>query len=297
MYDLGRLRVLRELSHRGSLAKVAEALSYSPSTISQQLTQLEREVGVSLLEPDGRGVRLTPQAQVLVGHVERILQVIDEAQADIAASLTTLTGTVRIAAFQSAMAAYVPALVETLAHTHPGLRVEASQLEPEVAIPRLRARELDLVLTERYPGDATPWADDLAAAPLADDPLWLVVPSGHQVGRRGLAAMTGAQWVLEPTGTTARQWAESVCRGAGFVPDVRFEATDLRLHLDLVRTGRCVALLPGLALVGAPEGGWRKAALPGSPQRTIESVVRRGSADHPAIAAVRAALGGAQASS
>ena len=123
MYDLGRLRVLRELSHRGTLAAVAEALAYSPSTISQQLTQLEKEVGVALLEPHGRGVRLTPQALVLVGHVERILQVLDEAEAAVAASLTTLTGTIRIAAFQSAMSAYVPALVESLSTAHPGLRL------------------------------------------------------------------------------------------------------------------------------------------------------------------------------
>lgn len=290
MYDLGRLRVLRELSHRGTLAAVAEALAYSPSTISQQLTQLEKEVGVALLEPHGRGVRLTPQALVLVGHVERILQVLDEAEADVAASLTTLTGTIRIAAFQSAMSAYVPALVESLSTAHPGLRVEASQLEPEVAIPRLRARDLDLVLTERYPSDASPWPDDLDAAPLADDPLLLVVPATAPRSRRSLADFADAQWVLEPAGTTSRQWAASVCRAAGFLPDVRFEATDLRLHLDLVASGRCMALLPALAFASGLPDGCRTLALPASPHRRLETVVRQGSATHPAVLAVRHAL-------
>lgn len=120
-------------------------------------------------------------------------------------------------------------------------------MEPEVAIPRLRARDLDLVLTERYPGDAAPWPGDLDAAPLADDPLLLVVPATAPRSRRSLADFAEAQWVLEPAGTTSRQWAASVCRAAGFLPDVRFEAYDLRLHLDLVASGRCMALLPALA--------------------------------------------------
>lgn len=52
LLDLHRLRLLRELKHRGTLAAVAAALSYSPSSVSQQLSVLEAEVGVALLEPD-----------------------------------------------------------------------------------------------------------------------------------------------------------------------------------------------------------------------------------------------------
>ena len=60
MLDLYRLRLLRELHRRGTITAVAQALSFSPSAISQQLATLERETGVRLLEPAGRRVRLTP---------------------------------------------------------------------------------------------------------------------------------------------------------------------------------------------------------------------------------------------
>src|ERR1700730_3714559 len=70
MLDVHRLRLLRELDRRGTLAAVARALSYSPSAVSQQLSQLETETGVTLLEPAGRGVRLTAQARILVAHTE-----------------------------------------------------------------------------------------------------------------------------------------------------------------------------------------------------------------------------------
>src|SRR5512133_3160231 len=102
MLDVRRLRLLRELSIRGTLAEVAEALQYSPSSVSQQLALLEKEVGVELLRKTGRRVQLTPQAEVLVAHTSQLLETLEQAEADLAASLTTVTGTVRIAVFQSA---------------------------------------------------------------------------------------------------------------------------------------------------------------------------------------------------
>src|SRR5690348_2564841 len=140
MLDLHRLRLLRELKHRGTLAAVAEALSYSPSTISQQLSLLEAEAGVPLLEHVGRRVRLTEQAEILVVHTEAVLSRLERAEAEIAAALGTVTGVLKVAAFQSAALALIPAMVTRLRADHPALRVLVSQAEPEVALPALLAR-------------------------------------------------------------------------------------------------------------------------------------------------------------
>ncbi len=109
VFDLHRLRLLRELKLRGTLAAVASALSYGPSSISQQLSQLEAEAGVRLLEPVGRRVRLTEQAEILVAHTEAVLERLEHAEADIATSLTDLTGTLRIASVQTAPSPWCPA--------------------------------------------------------------------------------------------------------------------------------------------------------------------------------------------
>src|SRR3954470_3909329 len=103
MLDLHRLRLLKELHTRGTLAAVAAALGYSSSAVSQQLALLEKEAGAPLLERVGRGVRLTPQALILVGHAEVVLDRLEQAEAEIEASLTAPTGVVRLAAFQTAM--------------------------------------------------------------------------------------------------------------------------------------------------------------------------------------------------
>ncbi|MBC2876962.1 MULTISPECIES: LysR family transcriptional regulator [Streptomyces] len=312
MFDLHRLRLLRELKHRGTLAAVAAALSYSPSTVSQQLSQLEAEAGVRLLEPVGRRVRLTHQAEILVAHTEAVLERLERAQADIADSLADVAGTLRVAAFQTAALTLVPPALTLLRAAHPRLRPHVTESEPEDALPALLARDFDLVVTEEYPGGAIPLPAELDQEPLLADTLRLAAPHpAHSAdsARPGpsahpgpsvnpadggppttLRSLAGHPWVMEPEGTAAHRWAVSLCRDAGFEPDVRFESSDLLLHLRLVEEGHAAAFLPDLIWNG------RHPTVPLHPlpharhTRRISTVVRRGRARHPAITACRAAL-------
>ncbi|GAA3217360.1 LysR substrate-binding domain-containing protein [Actinocorallia longicatena] len=284
MFDLHRLRLLRELKHRGTLAAVAAALSYSPSTVSQQLSQLEAEAGVPLLEPVGRRVRLTPQAEILVAHTEAVLERLERAEADIAASLTGISGTLRVASFQTAALSLLPDALSQLRAAHPLLRVHVTQAEPDRALPALLARDFDLVIAEEYPGNPNPRLPELEHEDLCDDPLRLALPGPDLAGLHDLAAHP---WVMEPAGTPAHRWATTVCREAGFEPDVRFESTDLLLHLSLVEHGHAAAFLPDLLWNGAaPAVPLRD--LPAS--RRLFTSVRRGHSAHPAIVACRRVL-------
>ncbi|GGY98164.1 transcriptional regulator [Streptomyces olivaceoviridis] len=295
MFDLHRLRLLRELKHRGTLAAVAAALSYAPSSVSQQLSQLETEVGVPLLEPVGRRVRLTEQAEILVAHTEAILERLERAEADIAASLSDLTGTLRVAAFQTAALALVPTALGLLRDQHPRLRVHVTHMEPERALPALQARDFDLVLAEEYPGNPNPRPAELEQEDLLDDPLHLALPK--PAGTReadgptaALRSLADHPWVMEPEGTAARHWAMTLCRNAGFEPDVRFETTDLLLHLRLVERQHAAALLPGLVWTGQPPTVTLRPLPRGQRTRRIFTVVRRGRGRHPAVRACREAL-------
>ncbi len=287
MLDLHRLRLLRELKHRGTLAAVAAALSYSPSTISAQLSQLEREVGVALLVPVGRRVRLTPEAQILVGHVEAILERLERAEADLARATTALEGDLRIATFQTAARTLVLPALARLHRDHPGLRVHLSQQEPQRALPALLAHDHDLVLAEEYPGDPHPRYSGLHTEPLTSDALRLATPPGAAAPTLRDAAARA--WVMEPEGTAARRWAVGVCRRAGFEPDVPNESTDLTLHVSLVEDGRAVGFLPDLLWgPGAPTVTLTELAPPR--RRRILVAVRSGAQRHPFVDAARHAL-------
>ncbi|MGV9929041.1 LysR substrate-binding domain-containing protein [Streptomyces olivaceoviridis] len=295
MFDLHRLRLLRELKHRGTLAAVAAALSYAPSSVSQQLSQLETEVGVPLLEPVGRRVRLTEQAEILVAHTEAILERLERAEADIAASLSDLTGTLRVAAFQTAALALVPTALGLLRDQHPHLRVHVTHMEPERALPALLARDFDLVLAEEYPGNPNPRPAELEQEDLLDDPLHLALPKPAGTGEAdgptaALRSLADHPWVMEPEGTAARHWAMTLCRNAGFEPDVRFETTDLLLHLRLVEQQHAAALLPGLVWAGQSPTVTLRPLPRGQRTRRIFTVVRRGRGRHPAVRACREAL-------
>src|SRR3954464_8238264 len=131
MLDLRRLRLLRELKDRGTIAAVADALQFTPSAVSQQLTALERESGVRLLERAGRGVRLTDAALVLADHADALLERAAAAEADLAAAAGRGAGRAAIAGFESvALGLALPAM-RALRRDAPRLRCKLLELEPE----------------------------------------------------------------------------------------------------------------------------------------------------------------------
>ncbi|QLH27481.1 LysR family transcriptional regulator [Streptomyces sp. Rer75] len=287
MYNLRRLEVLRELKHRGTLAAVAAAMSYSPSAVSQQLTLLESEVGAPLLERDGRKVRLTPQAEILVAHTETVLHQLDRAQTEIAASLKELTGTLRVAAFQTAMLTLVPTALTWLRETHPGIRVEVTQDEPDTALSALLARDTDLVIDETFPGHPRPpQATELSHHVLGEEPMRLAV---RDPTVRSLSELAQHSWAMEPVGTPARQWTVSLCHAAGFEPDVAFESADMLVHARLAAQGHAVAFLPDLLWFDrAPDVTLLEPAP--THRRTILATVRASANDHPLVRAVMSSL-------
>lgn len=284
MYDLHRLRLLRELKHRGTLAAVAAALSYSPSTISQQLSQLETEVGVPLLEPVGRRVRLTADAEILVGHVETILAQLEIAEADLAASRTVLTGQLRIATFQTAATSLVLPAIDQLSRQHPALQVRVTHLEPELALPALAAHDHDLVVAEEYPGRPHPQLAGLESEPLCEDPIRLA-----GAGDAPLGDLSDRAWVMEPETSIPGQWAIDACRRAGYEPDIRYTSTDLTFHARVIDQGLAVGFLPDLLWHDQP-ATVTLTELPDRPVRRVFTATRQGGRRHPSIRAARAAL-------
>jgi DNA-binding transcriptional LysR family regulator len=282
MLDLHRLRLLKELHTRGTLAAVAAALGYSSSAVSQQLALLEKEAGAPLLERVGRGVRLTPQALILVGHAEVVLDRLEQAEAEIEASLTAPTGVVRLAAFQTAMLSLMPPLLELLALDAPKLRLDAVQLEPDRALSLLTAGGCDLVLAEEYPGHPLPRLAGLDHVELGPDAMRLAVPPA--LAGRGLAQLADQRWILEPADTESGRWARALCRSAGFEPDVAFDSTDIVTHIRLVETGHAVAILPDLVWPDRPPQGRELG------HRRIYTCAREGTRQRPGVVAVRAGL-------
>src|SRR3954470_7627454 len=179
MLDLRRLRLLRELDERGTIAAVADALRFTPSAVSQQLAILEREAGVPLLERAGRGVRLTDSALMLVEHADALLERAALAEADLAAAAGTLIGRARIAGFQSVVLRIALPAMQALARDAPRLRCELVEAEPEQAIPALAVGDLDLVLGDEWQHGPRRLPAGLERHDLFEDPVQLALPARH----------------------------------------------------------------------------------------------------------------------
>lgn len=286
MFELRRLRLLHELALRGTIAEVAIALAYSPSTVSQQLAQLEREAGVSLLEPDGRRVRLTAQGRLLAAHAARALELDEKASAELSSS-KQIQPRVRLGVMPTAAESLVPAAITLLARRMPDLRLEMVEMAPEDGLFELQARGFDLVVAEQYPGHTRKLQEGIDHTVLGQDAVRLAVHPDDSA--MSLADLHDRPWAFEPAGTAVREWAVQQCRAAGFEPDVRFEATGLIAHARLVAAGHAVAMLPDLAWTG-DRASVRLLDLPGSPVREIFAATRSSSRGNSAIDGVLAAL-------
>ena len=289
------MRLLLELKRRGTIAAVAEALHFSPSGVSQQLILLENEVGVTLLERIGRGVRLTEAAEVLADYAERILTELEQAETEVRAVEGQVRGTVRIASFQTAGLALITHMLDVLAHESL-LRIELTQAEPEQALPALHAREFDLMIGEEYPGVPQSVSHDVHRVDLCEDAMRLALPQDvpalkdtldTEAGEVSIGHAADIPWVMEPPGSLSRTWATALCRAAGFEPNVQFESEDMLLHRELAQRGHAAALVPAMLDTAIADG---PVTYPIGQSRTVFTAVRYGSESHPALMAVRAAL-------
>jgi DNA-binding transcriptional LysR family regulator len=296
MLELRRLRLLRELSERGTIAAVADALQFTPSAVSQQLAILEREVGVPLLERAGRGVRLTDPALVLVEHADALLERAALAEADLAAAAGTVTGRARIAGFQSVSLRLALPAMEVLAREAPRLRCELIEAEPEQALPALALGDMDLVLGDEW--QHQPWRlpPGLKRHELLRDPVHLILPARHPAARRHkdavpLAELADEAWTTGHLGMAWEELTQRTCREhGGFDPDIRHRTNDATVSLALVARGLAVTLLPDLVLPGRHPGIALRAIAEAPVGRAIFAVTRASDAARPSTQALVAAV-------
>ncbi|HEY1914906.1 MAG TPA: LysR substrate-binding domain-containing protein [Streptosporangiaceae bacterium] len=310
MLDVRRLRLLRELAQRGTITAVAQSLSFTPSAVSQQLSALEREAGLPLLERSGRRVVLTPAGHALVRRADVVLEELERAAAELAGARQGLAGPLRVGTFASAGRTMIPAALVALARQHPGLEPMVRELDPAGVAGALRAGELDVALIHEYDFAVSRPDPGLATEPLCTEAMFLaaVSPPGSGDGGTGdggtgdggtgdggtgdggaaaIGRARDASWITATPGTMCHQMTLHACQAAGFTPRVRHRVDDFTTMLALVAAGQGVALVPQLGLDGCPPG----VALTRVPlHRRTQVAYRSGAGRHPAVTAVIAAL-------
>jgi DNA-binding transcriptional LysR family regulator len=262
--NVSRLRVLRELAHRGSITAVADALWLTPSAVSQQLAALERETGVQLVERAGRGVRLTTAGAVLAEHSERVFEALDEAAAALRALQGEPSGRLRVASFPSVVRQVLPPVMARLRERFPGLRLEVEDLEGEQSLEAIRLGHTDVAVIDDLTWSASKRQDGLRRTELFATPLVVVFAAGGPwaAGETvGWADLRDVPQVTEHRSSAFARSVEELCRRTGFDPLIQARVHDAGAMLALVEGGEMVAVLPELAVLGQPHAvQWRPLA-------------------------------------
>lgn len=287
-----RLHVLRMLRQHGTVTAAARALHLTPSAVSQQLRTLARDLDLELLAPEGRRVRLTPAADVVLEHADRLRTEWERAQADLDAHRAGDRGPLRLSAFPSVLAALLPEVMSRLRDD--GFSLEVVQADPAESLDLLVAGEIDLAVLEATP--ATPATADprFEQQELFDDPLELVVPATHPLAAGGspvtLAEAVDEPWIGGPPEGSFHQIELLACAQAGITPMFVHQALDWSAYLAMIRAGLGVALMPRLAIDPSQPVHHLRLADEPMPTRRVLTCVRRGSADQVTVRRLRDAL-------
>jgi DNA-binding transcriptional LysR family regulator len=293
MVELRRLRALRELADRGTIAAAADALHLTPSAVSQQLAALEHEVGQSLLRPDGRTVRLTPAAEAMLAHADVLFSELERMDATLAALAAGERGRVRVGSFSTGIRGLLVPAVAVLHERMPAVELVIEDLESPEVFHRLARSELDLAISMEC--DTAPRHDDerFTRIELMRDRLDLALPRGHPLVSEAeipLASLAQEPWVAPSRGWSCDDVIRVACAAVGFSPRIAHRSPDWTTVMTMVGAGLGIACVPRLAQTEPPAGVTIRPIAGDPPCRHLFIACRRGAEDHPALRGVVDAL-------
>jgi DNA-binding transcriptional LysR family regulator len=254
VFDVRRLVVLQEVIRCGSLSAAATSLSYTTSAVSQQITALERDVGVTLLVRSSTGARPTPAGTKLLEHAEGILRAVSVAERDLLLLATARPGVVRVASFASVAATLLPFVFARFKSVLPDVELNLVPADPDEGVELLGSNGVDAVVITEVPGDR-PEYPGLHTVPVYDDEFFVVLPARHRLATATevpFAALAKEQWVV--SSATGRcpdvRVFQQACMRAGFTPSVTFRSEDYSTVQGMVAANLGVSLVPSLAVGG-----------------------------------------------
>jgi DNA-binding transcriptional LysR family regulator len=243
--ELGQLRAIRELRDRGSIAAVAAALHVTASSVSQQISALQRQSPVPLTYKDGRRTALTDAGQALALAAVGVEVALQRAEQAVGSFQAEPAGTVSVSAFHSAAIAFFAPLLSTSAGTAPAsIRVSDFDVAQD-EFASLTA-EFDLVIAHRLIGSA-PWPNTVRVDPLFFEPLDIAVRRDHPLARQKTLSpedLAADSWVAVQADFPLADAVTLIAATAGVEARVDHRVNDFAVAATVVAATDCVALLP-----------------------------------------------------
>ncbi|BCW45085.1 LysR family transcriptional regulator [Arthrobacter sp. StoSoilB5] len=284
MINVQRLRLLRELSFLGTISAVADSLGLTRPAVSQQLSQLEKDTGLVLVERAGRSVQLTGAGLRLVEQSHEVFESLERIDAEIAVSRNSISGDLRISAFPSFASTVLPTTISLLRSSHPQLKVFMFEHEPAEGMVDLMTKRADVAVLDNL-SRQDPRNEAVSYQPLFGDDFYVVMSEKHPFRKLDtvpLAHLAEEEWALNRSARIYHSSIVDACLAEGFSPNITCDCRDTTTVLQMVRAGLAISVLPGLALTGHQQG---LSVRPLTPllKREVLFATLKGRSSHPAI--------------
>ena len=244
--DPRRLMTFRAVAHARSFSRAAEGLSLSQPSVSHQIALLETEIGIRLLERGRGGLRLTRAGEVLLEHADHVAWRLQLADTQITALAGQRRENLRLGAFPTALAGFVPSAITRLRLAHRDLRVLLSEATPSTLEPRFLSGELDIAISYQ---DATAERHDFEGAERIDlmqDTFLIGLPPQHRLARTdaplSLTQLAKDDWIFAST----EGFLVQACRDVGFDPHILATTSEPLATRGLIARGLGVGWVPRL---------------------------------------------------
>lgn len=297
MVDPHRLRVFRAVVQTGSINRAAARLGYTPSAVSQHVSTLQRETGLTLIEKRGRGIVPTSAGIAVAERADRVLDQLADFDSLADDLRSGRSGTLRVNCFSSVNRAWMPAIAAALIREFPDLRLEFGLLElpsRQVGEPDLELYVAESVRGDRDPAVAAGSVDGYDLELLLTEGYVAVVPRTHPLATRRsvtLVELAKEAWIdNDHAHGPCREITISACAARGFAPQFRVEAPDYATAFDFVAHDVGISVLPTLGVIDLPEGVVVLPIDDDDVRRRIMVRVKRSMRMHPAVVRMSALL-------
>lgn len=268
MLDVHRLRVFRSVVVTGSVQAAAVHLGYTPSAVSQHVTALQRETGLTLLTRVGRGIEPTTAGLALADQIDDLLTRLSDIESVVADLRAGRTGSLSISYFASVGAAWMPTVVRGLQRDFPDIRLDLS-LREHLPTTSAQRTDIHIVVEQNGPEAFAGWR----VQHLLDDPYVAVLPRSHPLAQQDSVELTHLATEGWVDNDINHGWCRRIllqaCRAAGFTPRFQVESQDFPTAIAFVDAGIGLTVLPSLGARNLPGGVVAIPIASPTPQRSI----------------------------
>lgn len=241
--ELQQLEYFRVVARTQHVTQAAEELAITQPALSRAMARLERDVGVSLFDHQGRSIKLNRYGRAFLRHVERALSAVQEGRREVTDLADRDAGVIAFGFAHALGTRVVPDLIAAFRHQHPRARFQLLQNASHIILEEVAAGDVDLALVSPVP----PTSERIESMELSSEELYLTVPHDHRLAKRKsvrLSELRDDTFVCLREGYGLRALTDHFCALAGFEPKIAFEGEEIATLRGLVAVGLGVAIIP-----------------------------------------------------